>query len=63
LAATLQPKLNLTEGLWGSLKRSALNNYFLESLTSLERAAHETFANLQRRPETTLSLAYRFDAK
>jgi len=52
------PELNLIEGLWGYLKRSALNNYFYGKLESLEAAIHEAFTDLQQHPETALSLAY-----
>jgi transposase len=52
------PELNLIEGLWGYLKRSALNNYFYGEIESLEAALHEAFAELQQHPETALSLAY-----
>jgi len=55
------PELNLIEGLWGYLKRSALNNYFFGDIDSLEAAIHHAFANLQQHPETALSLAYRID--
>jgi transposase len=57
------PELNLIEGLWGYLKRSALNNYFFGTVESLERAIHATFQNLQRHPETTLALAYKCDTE
>jgi len=53
------PELNLIEGLWGYLKRSALNNYFWGDIDNLERAIHGAFAHLQQHPETTLSLAYK----
>jgi len=53
------PELNLIEGLWGYLKRSALNNYFYGNIESLERAIHQAFRNLQRSPHTTLALNYR----
>ena len=53
------PKLNLIEGLWGYLKKSALNNYFYGTIESLEAAIHEAFAELQQHPETALSLAYK----
>jgi transposase len=53
------PELNLIEGLWGYLKRSALNNYFFGDIESLEAAIHDAFGELQRHPETTLSLTYR----
>ena len=53
------PELNLIEGLWGYLKRSALNNYFFGEIESLEAAIHEAFDELQQNPETALSLAYK----
>jgi len=53
------PELNLIEGLWGYLKRSALNNYFFGDVESLELAIHDVFAQLQQHPATALSLAYR----
>jgi len=52
------PELNLIEGLWGYLKRSALNNYFFGNIDSLEQAIHDVFAQLQQHPDTALSLAY-----
>ena len=52
------PELNLIEGLWGYLKRSALNNYFYGNVDHLEAAIHDAFNEFQRHPETTLSLAY-----
>ena len=52
------PELNLIEGLWGYLKKSALNNYFYGEIESLEAAIHEAFGELQQHPETALSLAY-----
>jgi transposase len=53
------PELNAIEGLWGYLKKSALNNYFFGDAQSMEAAIHEAFAELQQHPETALSLAYR----
>ena len=53
------PELNLIEGLWGYLKRSALNNYFYGTIESLEAAIHEAFTELQQHPQTALSLAYK----
>lgn len=53
------PELNLIEGLWGYLKRSALNNYFYGTIETLEAAIHGALAQLQQHPETALSLAYR----
>lgn len=52
------PELNLIEGLWGYLKRAALNNYFFGDIESLERAIHDVFTHLQQHPHTALSLAY-----
>ena len=52
------PELNLIEGLWGYLKKSALNNYFFGTIESLEEAIHDAFSELQQHPETALSLAY-----
>lgn len=53
------PELNLIEGLWGYLKRSALNNYFYGNVESLEKAIHGAFGELQQHPDRALSLAYR----
>lgn len=53
------PELNAIEGLWGYLKRSALNNYFYGDIESLEAAVHAAFKELQQHPETALSLAYK----
>ena len=53
------PELNLIEGLWGYIKRSALNNYFFGDIDTLERAMHDAFSELQQHPGTALSLAYR----
>ncbi len=53
------PELNLIEGLWGYLKRSALNNYFYGEIESLEAAIHEAFTELQQHPETALPLAHK----
>jgi transposase len=55
------PELNLIEGLWGYLKRSALNNYFYGNIESLEAAVHQAFRELQQHPETALSLAYKMN--
>ncbi len=56
---TYSSELNAIEGLWGYLKRSALNNYFFGDADSLEAAIHEAFGVLQQHPDTALSLAYR----
>jgi len=56
---TYSPELNVIEGLWGYLKKSALNNYFFGTTDRLEAAIDEAFAHLNQHPETTLSLAYK----
>ncbi|MBI3098774.1 MAG: transposase, partial [Planctomycetes bacterium] len=53
------PQLNAIEGLWGYLKRSALNNYFFGDVPSLQAAMVGAFNVLNQNPKTTLSLAYR----
>lgn len=53
------PELNLIEGLWGYLKKSALNNYFYGDIASLTSAIDGAFKELQQHPETALSLAYK----
>lgn len=58
---TYSPELNLIEGLWGYLKRSALNNYFYGEIESLETAIHQALSELQQHPETALSLAYKMN--
>lgn len=54
------PELNLIEGLWGYLKRSALNNYFFGDIATLEKAIVQTFRHLNRNPGTTLGLTYHY---
>lgn len=53
------PELNLIEGLWSYLKKSALNNYFYGDIESLSSAVDDAFKELQQHPETALSLAYK----
>jgi len=52
------PELNAIEGLWGYLKRTATNNYFFGDIERLEDAIDRAFHELNRHPETALSLAY-----
>lgn len=52
------PELNAIEGLWGYLKKSALNNYFFGDVERLEEAVVRAFGELNRHPDTALSLAY-----
>jgi len=52
------PELNAIEGLWGYLKKTALNNYFFGDTERLEDAINRAFHELNRHPETALSLAY-----
>ncbi len=56
---TYSPELNAIEGLWGYLKKSALNNYFFGDTDRLEKAIDEAFRELNQHPDTALSLAYR----
>jgi transposase len=53
------PELNAIEGLWGYLKRSALNNYFFGSVENLEEAVVRALKHLNQSPKTTLSLMYK----
>ena len=53
------PELNLVEGLWGYLKKSALNNYFHDDMASLASAIDDAFKELQQHPETALSSVYK----
>lgn len=57
------PELNAIEGLWGYLKRTALNNYFFGSIENLENAITRAFDELNKSPETTLSLVYNVSQK
>ena len=52
------PELNAIEGLWGYLKKTALNNYFFGDTERLEDTIDRAFYELNRHPETALSLAY-----
>ena len=52
------PELSAIEGLWGHLKKTALNNYFFGDTVRLEDAINRAFYELNRHPETALSLAY-----
>jgi hypothetical protein len=50
--------LNAIDALWGYLKQAALNNYFFGTVDRLEDAIIRVFSELNRHPETALSLAY-----
>lgn len=52
------PELNAIEGLWGYLKKTALNNYFFGTVERLEQAVVGAFERLNQSPQTTLALAY-----
>jgi len=60
---TYSPELNAIEGLWGYMKRTALNNYFFGTLENLEDAIGRAFAALNSNPASTLALAYRTSQK
>lgn len=60
---TYSPELNAIEGLWGYMKKTALNNYFFGTLENLEGAIDRAFAALNSDPATALALAYRTSQK
>lgn len=60
---TYSPELNAIEGLWGYMKKTALNNYFFGTLENLEVAIDRAFAALNSNPANALALAYRTSQK
>jgi putative transposase len=54
--ATYTPNLNLIERFWGHLKRSAIHNYYFETVDNLERAIMDAVLNLNRRHNHPLRL-------
>ena len=54
--ACYTPNLNLIERFWGHLKRSAIHNYFFETVENLERAIIEAVLALNRQPHHPLRL-------
>lgn len=54
--ATYAPNLNLIERFWGHLKRSAIHNYYFETVENLERAIIEAVEALNRQKNHPLRL-------
>ena len=52
------PELNYVDGLWGYVKKTALNNHFFGEVGSLERAIHEAFRALNRKTRSPLDLSF-----
>lgn len=54
--ATYAPNLNLIERFWGHLKRSAIHNYYFQSVTNLEKAILRAVRALNRNKNHPLRL-------
>ena len=54
--ATYAPNLNLIERFWGHLKRSAIHNYYFETVENLERAILRAVGRLNRQSHHPLRL-------
>lgn len=54
--ATYAPNLNLVERFWGHLKRSAIHNYYFESVQNLEKAIIKAVGALNRQKDHPLQL-------
>jgi len=54
--ATYTPNLNLIERFWGHLKRSAIHNYYFETVANLERAVLRAVRALNRNKRHPLRL-------
>jgi putative transposase len=54
--ACYTPNLNLIERFWGHLKRSAIHNYYFETLDNLEQAIFDTVHALNRNQNHPLRL-------
>lgn len=54
--ATYSPNLNLIERFWGHLKRSAIHNYYFETVENLERAVRQAVQTLNRNKRHPLRL-------
>lgn len=52
------PELNYVDGLWGYVKKTALNNHFFGDVGSLERAIHGTFRALNRKTRSALDMSF-----
>jgi len=54
--ATYAPNLNLIERFWGHLKRSAIHNYYFETVEDLERAIMKDVETLNHQKDHPLRL-------
>ena len=54
--ATYAPNLNLIERFWGHLKRSAIHNYYFETVENLEKAIMQAVRKLNRQKNHPLRL-------
>jgi hypothetical protein len=54
--ATYAPNLNLIERFWGHLKRSAIHNYYFETVQNLEKAIMRAVSTLNRNKNHPLRL-------
>lgn len=54
--ATYAPNLNLIERFWGHLKRSAIHNYYFETVENLEKAIMKAVDSLNRQKHHPLRL-------
>lgn len=54
--ACYTPNLNLIERFWGHLKRSAIHNYYFETVDKLEQAILDAILTLNRQPNHHLRL-------
>ena len=57
--ATYAPNLNLIERFWGHLKRSAVHNYYFETVDNLEKAIMKAVNTLNRKKDHPLRLHLR----
>ena len=54
--ATYAPNLNLIERFWGHLKRSAIHNYYFQTVENLEEAILQAVRTLNRKKDHPLRL-------
>jgi transposase len=54
--ATYSPNLNLIERFWGHLKRSAIHNYYFETVENLEKAIMQSVRAINRSKKHPLRL-------
>jgi transposase len=57
--ATYAPNLNLIERFWGHLKRSAIHNYYFQTVENLEKAIMHAVNRLNRQKDHPLRLRLR----